>query len=62
MIEESAWRAFKKLSLEERLVKIVQFMNRNAQNHVRVNGTFSYDFLVQEGLLQGSLLILFYAS
>ena len=31
-------------------------MHRNAWSGVKVNGTFNYDFLVQVGLNQGSVL------
>ena len=47
---------FENTSLEEWLVKTTQTMYRNAQNRVRVNGTFSDDFLVQAGLHQGLAL------
>ena len=40
---------------KESLIKIVQSMYRNARSQVRVNGTFSDDFLVQGGLHQGSI-------
>ena len=54
--KDVVWWALRKLGLEEWLVKIVQSMHMNAQSHVRVNGTFSADFLVQFGLHQGSVL------
>ena len=44
----------RKLRVEEWLVKIV--LGWNAYSCVRVNGTFSGDFLVRVGLHQGSVL------
>ena len=48
--------ALRELDIEEVLVKILQSMYRNPQSRVRVNGTFSDDFLVRVGLHEGSLL------
>ena len=42
--------------VEEWLVKIARSMYRIAQSRVRVNGTFSDDFLVQVELYQGLVL------
>ena len=50
------WWAFRKLCVEEWLFNVVQSMYRNARNRVRVNGSFSDDFLVQVGLRRGSVL------
>ena len=51
------------LEVEELLVKIAQLMYRNdGRSQIRVNGTFSDDFLVQAGLHQGSVLSLCYLS
>ena len=38
------------------MVIVAQSMNKNAQSHVRANGTFSEDFLGQVRLHQGSVL------
>ena len=46
--------ALRNVGVEEWLVKTVQSMYRNGQSRVRVNGTFSDDFLVQVVLHQGS--------
>ena len=46
----------RKLGAEDWLVNIVQLMYRNARSRVRVNETFSDDFLVQVGLHKGSVL------
>ena len=35
---------------------------RNAQNHLRIDGPFNDNFLVQVGLCQSSLLVLCYLS
>ena len=43
------WWALRKLDVEIWLVKIVQSVNRNARSRVRVNKSFSDDFLVQVG-------------
>ena len=56
------WWALSKLGVEEGLVKIVQSMYRNIQIRVIVKWSCTYDFLVQVGLHQGSLLILCYLS
>ena len=56
MRRDFVWWAWRKLGVEDRLVKIIQSMYRNTRNHVGVNGTFSDDFLVQVGLHQGSVL------
>ena len=37
----------RKQGVEVWLVKTVKSKNRNAQNHITVNGTFSNDFLVR---------------
>ena len=50
------WWTLRKLGVEEFLAKIVQWMHRNYQSQVRVNGTFSDDFLAQVGLHQCSFL------
>ena len=50
------WWALRKLVVEEWLINIVQSMYSNAGSRVRVNGTFSNDFLVQVGLHQDSVL------
>ena len=34
-------------------------MNRNAHNNVRDNSAFSYDFLIQIGLHQGSVYFIY---
>ena len=47
-----------KIGIEEWLVKVVKSMYRNAPSYVRVNGTFSDDFLVQVGSHQDSVLSL----
>ena len=51
-----AWWALTKLDVEERLVKIVQSMYRNARSPDRVIKIFGNNFLVQVGLSQGSVL------
>ena len=51
------WWALRKLGVKEWLAKIIQLMRRNARNCVRVNGTFSDDFLIQVGLHQDSKYI-----
>ena len=56
MPKNVVWWAFRKLCVEEWLFNIVQSMYRNARNRVRVNGSFSDDFLVQVGLRLGSVL------
>ena len=43
------WWALRKLGIEERLVKIAQSVDRNAESHVSINGFFIDDFLVQFG-------------
>ena len=48
------WQALRQLRVEEWLVQIV--LCWNAHSRVRVNGTFSGDFLVRVGLHQGSVL------
>ena len=44
---DAVWYALRKLGVEELLIKIV------TRSRVRVNGTFSGNFLVQIGLNQG---------
>ena len=48
--------ALRKLGVEEWLIKIIESVYRNAQSRVRVNDTFSDDFLTQVGLHKGSIL------
>ena len=48
------WWALRKLGIEEWLVKIIQSMYRSAQSCVRVNKTFSDDYLAPIELHQGS--------
>ena len=50
------WWALRKRSVEEWLVKSVQSMYKNAQSRVRVNWTFSVDFMLQIRLYEGSVL------
>lgn len=50
------WWALRKRSVEEWLVKTVQSMYKNAQSRVRVNWTFSVDFMLQIRLYEGSVL------
>ena len=44
-----------KVGVEEWLNMIVESLYKNARNQVTVNGSFSYDFLVQIGSCQGSV-------
>ena len=50
------WWALRKRSVEEWLFKTVQSMYKNAQSRVRVNWTFSVDFMLQIRLYEGSVL------
>ena len=50
------WWALRKRSVEEWLVKTVQSMYKYAQSRVRVNWTFSVDFMLQIRLYEGSVL------
>ena len=50
------WWALRKRSVEEWLVKTVRSMYKNAQSRVRVNWTFSVDFMLQIRLYEGSVL------
>ena len=50
------WWALRKLGVEEWLIRVVQSMYRNTKSQVRINSTFSDDFLVKVGLHQGSVL------
>ena len=47
---------FDENSVKKWLVKIVQTMYKNSRSHVKINGTFSDNFLVQLGLHQSSML------
>ena len=47
VLRDSVWLASRKLGAAEGLVSIVQPMCRSAWSFVRVNGTFSNDFLIQ---------------
>lgn len=47
--------AFWKLGIAEWLIKIAQSRYRSVQVGLRVNGTFSNDFLVQVGLYLGGV-------
>ena len=47
---------FEETNVEEWLVKTVQSMYKNAQSRVRVNWTFSVDFMLQIRLYEGSVL------
>ena len=38
------------------MIRVVQSMYRNTKSQVRINSTFSDDFLVKVGLHQGSVL------
>ena len=49
MPRDVLWWALRKLGLKEWLVKTLQSMYGNAGSRVRVNGFFSYNFLVQVG-------------
>ena len=56
MSRDVVWWASRKQGVEERLVKIIQLMYRNTRSHIKINGTFSDDFLVQVGIHEGSVL------
>ena len=56
VLKDVLWWALSKLKVEKELVKILQSIYKNAQSRVRVNGTFSVDFLLQVGLHQGSMI------
>ena len=50
------WWALRKLGVEEWIVRLVQGMYANAQNHVHVGEGYSEEFEVKVGIHQGSVL------
>ena len=51
---DRVWCAVRTLGVEEWLVRVVQAMCTNARSRVRVNSTLSEEFVVKDGVHQGS--------
>ena len=50
------WWALKKVGIPEWIVRAFQIMYQNARSRVRINNSYSYEFNVQVGVHQGSVL------